>query len=130
MRWKTIVAASVATLTVCVGPGLAATVHPELAARLSGMGEHGIVNLTVKPHDVCWRFVLPSTHATAASIRDAHGMTVARLGTHYGAKGCAMISPRAIALVDASPSKYQVWVDTKAHVGELRGKLFVGMAHM
>jgi hypothetical protein len=130
MRWKWIIAVLGATVAVGAGGAAAATTHPELGAHLSGMGEHGVVNLTVKPHDVCWTFDPPTTHATAASIRDAHGMVVAKLGAHYAAKGCAMISPRAIALVDDHPSKYQVWVDTRGHSGELRGRLFVGMAHM
>jgi len=108
------------------------TMHPELGARLSGMGEHGIVNLTLKAahHEICWTFDIPTKGVTAASIRDAHGMTVAKLGTAYSAKGCAMVPAAALTKVESSPTKYKVWVDTKAHAGELRGALFVGMAHM
>ena len=34
-------------LALGAGSAFAATMHPELGAKLSGMGEHGIVNLTV-----------------------------------------------------------------------------------
>ncbi|MGH3003650.1 MAG: hypothetical protein ACRDM1_13480 [Gaiellaceae bacterium] len=117
-----------------VGSGVAAagTMHPELGARLSGMGEHGIVNLTLKAtrHEMCWAFDIPTRGATAASVRDAHGMLVAKLGSKYSKKGCAMVAKAAITRVESSPRKYRVWVNTKAHAGELRGALFVGMAHM
>jgi hypothetical protein len=119
-------------LTVVAGPALADTMHPELGARLSGMGEHGIVNLTLKAthHDICWTFDIPTKDVTAASVRDSHGMVVAKLGTTYTKKGCAMVPAKAIGTIEAAPAKYRVWVDTKAHPGELRGVLFVGMAHM
>jgi len=32
--------------------------------------------------------------------------------------------------LEAKPATYWVFVDTKGHPGELRGKLFAGMAHM
>ena len=32
--------------------------------------------------------------------------------------------------LEAKPAAYSVWVDTKGHPGELRGKLFAGMAKM
>lgn len=117
-----------------VGSGVAAagTMHPELGARLSGMGEHGIVNLTLKAsrHEICWTFDIPTKGATAASVRDAHGMIVAKLGSSYAKKGCAMVAKAAITRIESSPTKYRIWVNTKAHPGELRGALFVGMAHM
>ena len=108
------------------------TMHPRLAARLAGMGEHGIVNLQSKPDKgrLCWTFELNTSGITQASIRDAHGMKVAGLGMHYSAKGCGAVAKRALRLIDAHPSRYQVWVDTKGHPGDLRGKLFAGMAHM
>jgi hypothetical protein len=109
------------------------TMHPELGAKLSGMGEHGIVNLTLKAtnHEICWTFDIPTTKgATAASVRDVHGMTVAKLGSTYAKKGCAMVAKAAVTLIETAPTKYRVWVDTKGHPGELRGALFVGMAHM
>jgi hypothetical protein len=79
---------------------------------------------------LCWRFSIPTKGATAASIRDAHGMVVAKLGRRYSKKGCAMVSVKALRLLDTKPAKYSVWVDTKAHPGDLRGKLSAGMAHM
>jgi sulfite reductase beta subunit-like hemoprotein len=57
-------------------------------------------------------------------------MVVAKLGTRYSKKGCAMAPVKAIGLLGKSPAKYTVWVDTKGHPGDLRGKLFAGMAHM
>jgi hypothetical protein len=36
----------------------------------------------------------------------------------------------ALDSIESHPSRYRAWVDTKAHQGELRGKLFAGMAHM
>lgn len=111
---------------------LGGTMHPELAARLAGMGEHGVVNL--QSHAVqgrlCWTFQLHTKGVTAATIRDAHGMVVAHLGMHYTAKGCGTVPKKALRLVESTPSKYAVWVATKGHPGDLRGKLFAGMAHM
>ena len=130
-RRTAVLCAAVAALAL---PAVAAagTMHPELGARLSGMGQHGIVNVTLKSshHEICWTFEIPTKHVTAATIRDAHGMIVAKLGTHYSAKACAMAPVAAITKIESSPTKYRVWVDTKAHTGELRGALFVGMAHM
>ena len=126
-------------LFVCVGlmaaigagAAMADTMHPQLGARLSGLGEHGIVNLTLKAnHEICWTFDIPTKAATAASVRDAHGMTVAKLGSAYAKKGCAMVAKTAVTLLETTPTKYRVWVDTKGHPGDLRGALFVGMAHM
>ena len=133
MRFKGLLCGGVAVaLTAVAGPAFANTMHPELGARLSGMGEHGIVNLTLKAahHDICWTFDIPTKGVTAASVRDSHGMVVAKLGTSYTKKGCAMVPAKAISTIEAAPAKYRVWVDTKAHPGELRGVLFVGMAHM
>ena len=129
-RWASALAA--ATALVAVPVATAGMMHPTLGARLSGMGEHGIVNLTLKRshHEICWTFDIPTKGVTGASVRDAHGMIVARLGTRYSAKGCAMAPAAAITKLESSPAKYRVWVDTKAHTGELRGTLFVGMAHM
>jgi hypothetical protein len=121
-----------AVVTAGTSAAAADTMHPELGARLAGMGEHGVVNITVKSahHELCWTFDIPTKAPTAASIRDAHGMVVAKLGSAYAKKGCAMTPVKALGLLDKSPAKYWVWVDTKAHPGDLRGKLFAGMAHM
>ena len=133
MRTKRLVAAlAAAAVLVAVPAAFAGMMHPRLAARLSGMGEHGIVNLRSreKKGRLCWTFDLHVMHPTAASIRDTHGMVVARLGHMYAKKGCARVAKKALRLVEAKPHLYRVWVDTKGHPGELRGKLFAGMAHM
>ncbi len=132
MRWiGTTLAAALAALLVG-GAALADTMHPELGARLAGMGEHGIVNLRSEEATgrLCWTFDLAAKGIAGASVRDAHGMVVARLGSAYTAKGCAAVARRALSLLEARPGAYEVWVDTKGHPGELRGKLFAGMAHM
>ena len=133
MRGRTIVCVCVSLLSaVAAGSALGDTMHPELGARLAGMGQHGIVNLTLKAthHEICWTFDIPTKGVTAASVRDSQGMVVAKLGTTYAKKGCAMVPAKAISTIEAAPAKYRVWVDTKGHPGELRGALFVGMAHM
>jgi len=132
MRFTALTAACVTAAMSAAGAALAGTMHPELGARLSGMGEHGIVNLTLNAthRDICWTFDIPTKGATAASIRDAHGMVVAKLGPRYAKKGCAMAATAAFTRIESKPSSYRVWVDTKGHRGELRGALFAGMAHM
>ena len=109
-----------------------ATMHPVFGARLSGMGEHGVVNLHsyATQSKLCWTFDLATKGITGASIRDAHGMSVAKLGTTYRAKSCAKVSPKALELLESRPASYFVWVDTKGHPGDLRGKLAAGMVHM
>ncbi len=112
----------------------AATMHPVLAARLSGMGEHGIVNLQVKSktNQVCWTFDLPTTKSvTATSIHTGTTkVVVLKLGRTYSAKGCAKADPMVVEHLETKPATYWVFVDTKGHPGELRGKLFAGMARM
>src|SRR5579872_3956043 len=118
-----------AALMVALGIGVAAagadTMHPELGAKLSGMGEHGVVNFQLKTHDLCWTFDVATKGVTGASIRDSAGMVVTKLGSTYSAKSCAMVSTKALSLIDAKPTSYTVWLDTKGHPGDLRGKLFV-----
>ncbi|HTQ41556.1 MAG TPA: hypothetical protein VMI75_02290 [Polyangiaceae bacterium] len=133
MRMGWLLSMSIAVvLAVGAGAASADAMHPELGARLSGMGEHGIVNLTLKAshHEICWTFDIPTKGVTGASVRDSHGMVVAKLGTRYTKKGCAMVPAKAISTIEAAPAHYRVWVDTKSHPGDLRGALFVGMAHM
>jgi hypothetical protein len=121
-----------ALLTLTSGAALADTMHPRLAARLSGMGEHGIVNFRSQSAQgrLCWTFELATSGITRASIRDAHGMIVAKLGSAYKAKSCASVPKKALDLLESSPGRYVVWVDTKSHPGDLRGRLFAGTAHM
>jgi len=133
MHGRQLVGGAAAALAL-LGTSVAAadTMHPRLAARLQGMGEHGIVNLQSQASTgrLCWTFELHTKGVTAASIRDAHGMIVARLGKSYRAKSCAHVTAKALRLIEAKPAAYRVWVDTKGHPGELRGALFAGMAHM
>lgn len=129
-RWAAGIAAAAALLAAPVAT--AGMMHPTLGAKLSGMGEHGIVNLQAHAakHQLCWTFQMSMMHATGATIRDKAGMTVANLGHMYRAKGCAMVPKQSLALIESKPARYWVWVATKGHPGELRGKLFAGMAHM
>jgi len=133
MRTKRLAAAAAAAAALALVPiATAGMLHPELGAHLSGMGETGVVNLTAhsKGHRLCWRFQLHLMHATNATVRDGHGMIVARLGHMYRAQGCAMVPKKSLQLLETKPDRYWVWVATKSHPGELRGKLFAGMAHM
>jgi hypothetical protein len=109
----------------------AATMHPRLGAHLAGMGETGVVDLTAhsKGHRLCWRVELHTMHVLGATVRDKDGMVVARLGHMYRGKGCAMVSKRSLALIETKPGRYWVWVATKGHPGELRGKLHAGLVH-
>ena len=133
MRSKRLAAAVVAAAALAAAPVAAAgMLHPQLGARLSGMGETGIVNLQAHAakNRLCWKFELSVMHVLAATVRDKSGMIVAHLGHMYRAKGCAMVAKKALRLIESKPGRYWVWVATKGHPGELRGKLFAGMAHM
>jgi hypothetical protein len=132
MRSKRWAAATVAAAALAAVPAATAGMHPELGAHLSGMGETGIVNLTAhsKQHRLCWKFQLHTMHVLRATVRDRHGMIVARLGRVYRAKGCAMVPKKSLELIETKPGHYRVWVATKGHPGDLRGKLHAGMAHM
>jgi hypothetical protein len=133
MRSKRWIAAFVAAAALAVVPvATAGMMHATLGARLSGMGEHGVVNLHAhaKAHRLCWTFDLHLMHALGATVRDRHGMIVARLGHMYSAKGCATVSKRALSLIETKPGRYAVWVATKGHPGDLRGMLHSGMEHM
>src|SRR6201987_6499269 len=133
MRSKRIAAAVACGAALAVAPVAAAgMLHPTLGAHLSGMGEHGIVNLQAHAakNRLCWKFEISVMHAVGATVRDKSGMIVAHLGHMYRAKGCAMVPKKSLALIETKPGNYQVWVATKGHPGELRGKLFAGMAHM
>ena len=129
-RWASAVAAAV-TL-VAVPAATAGMMHPTLGARLSGMGEHGVVNLQAhaSKHELCWKFELSTMHVLGATVRSSDRMIVVRLGHMYRAKGCAMVKAKSLALLESKPARYWVWVATKGHPGELRGRLFAGMAHM
>jgi hypothetical protein len=132
MRSTRFLAIAAAGAAVVAAAAQAATMHPELGAKLSGMGEHGVVNITAKKtkHELCWTFTLGAKGLTGATIRDRHGMIVTRLGAAYRPKACAMTSAAALTRITTTPSSYWVWVATKGHPGDLRGRLFAGMAHM
>jgi hypothetical protein len=133
MRSKRWIAAAVTAGALAAVPvATAGMMHPTLSARLSGMGEQGIVNLHAHAtgHRLCWTFRLHVMHVLGATVRDRHGMIVARLGRRYRAQGCAMVPKRSLALIESRPGRYRVWIATKGHPGELRGKLRAGMAHM
>jgi hypothetical protein len=127
------ITAVVVVAAALAGAGAAlAAMHAELGAKLSGMGQHGIVNLqsNATKGKLCWTFEVPTKGITGSSIRDAAGMKVAELGMHYTAKGCDAVATKTLDMIESKPASYWVWVDTKGHPGELRGKLFAGMAHM
>jgi hypothetical protein len=130
------VAAGVAAAAVAVTlqPALGATMHPEIGARLAGMDEHGVVNIqsTATKGRLCWTFDLPSTKGiTGASIhRGSKGAVYIKLGKTYSAKACTSASHAKLETLESHPGSYWVFVDTKGHPGELRGKLVVGMVHM
>jgi hypothetical protein len=133
MRSKRLAAAvAAAAALVAVPVATAGMMHPELGAHLSGMGETGVVNLQshLKTGKLCWKFELHTMHVTGATIRDAHGMTVVRLGHMYRPQACATVAKKALRLIESNPGRYRVWVATPGHPGDLRGKLFAGMAHM
>jgi hypothetical protein len=126
-----------AALALAVPAALAGStsgMHPELGAHLAGMGEHGVVNLQVKSKSgqVCWTFDLPTTKGiTGTSIHvGQNGVVLLRLGTTYAKKGCTKASAMTLEHLETKPGSYWVFVDTKGHPGDLRGKLFAGMAHM
>jgi hypothetical protein len=133
MRSKRFVAAIAVTAALAAVPVAAAgMMHATLGARLAGMGQHGIVNLQarVAKNQLCWKFELRVMHVRNATVRDKGGMIVARLGHMYSAKGCAMVAKQALHSIESKPGSFWVWVATKGHPGDLRGKLFAGMAHM
>src|ERR1044072_6155788 len=116
---------AVAGLAVSV-PTVLAGMHPQPAARLAGMGEHGIGNLTVnaKGKKLCWTFDVPTNRITGAAIRTrAKGTVLVRLGTTYTKKGCTTASEMTLEHLESTPAKYSVWIDTKGHPGDLRGVL-------
>jgi hypothetical protein len=132
MRTTRMLAATAVTAAIGAGTAGAAMMHPVLGAKLSGMGEHGVVNLQsdASKGQLCWTFDLMAQNVTGASIRDSGGMVVSKLGPSYKTKGCVMVAKTALDMIESKPASYRVWVDTKGHPGDLRGTLFAGMAHM
>ncbi len=124
------VAAACALSAVASG----AMMHPVLAAKLAGMGEHGVVNLqsNAGKGQLCWTFDVMTDGVTGASIRDSGGMVV-REASWTDVQGQEL---RRGSGEGARPDRVEArllqgsgWT-TKGHPGDLRGTLFVGMAHM
>ena len=134
LRPTTYLAVAGATLACAAAGASAATMHPELGAHLAGMGDHGVVNLqlTSSSGKICWTFGVPAgLGATSAAIHvGANGATLLELGMRYTKSGCEAESKMTLEHLETKPASYSVWVNTKAHQGDLRGALFAGMAHM
>jgi uncharacterized protein (DUF2141 family) len=133
-RIATATALAAATLALAAAAAAASAMNPRLGARLSGMGAHGTVNLqvTASSGKLCWTFDIPSVKApTRATIRTGQsGAMPLELGMDYTKTGCAKESAMTLDHLESKPGAYSVWVDTKAHPGEVRGTLFAGVAHM
>ena len=131
MQGKRVLTAATCVAALAIGSGAAsaATMHPTLGAKLAGMGEHGVVNLQSNSAQGPALLDVRRDDATGSRARRSatrSGMVVAKLGPAYKAKSCAMVSKKALAMIESKPGAYRVWVDTKAHTGELRGTLFRG----
>jgi hypothetical protein len=99
-------AALAAAAAIAVPAATAAEMHPELGARVSGMGEHGVVNLQVKTKQgkLCWVFDLPTTKATAASIHvGSKGVVLVKLGRTYSRKGCVKATAMTLEHLSTTP---------------------------
>jgi hypothetical protein len=129
----TVVALAAAALAVSASAS-ASVIHPRLAATLSGMGEHGTVNLefTQGSGQVCWLFDLPMVRDVTGTAVHAglSGATLFELGMHYARSGCEEESTMAVEHLQSKPGTYSVWVNTTGHPGDLRGRLYRGMAHV
>jgi hypothetical protein len=128
---KLLAATGLAAAVLGSGVAGAAMMHPTFGAKLAGMGEHGTVNFhsNATKGQLCWTFDVMTHGVTSASIRDSAGMVVAKLGPSYKAKSCVAVPKQALNMIETKPGSYRVWVDTKAHMGELRGTLSAGMVH-
>jgi len=134
MKWRPITVAVLAgaTLALAATGASATAMHTEFGAHLSGMGEHGTVNLHVASGKLCWAFDIPTVKGpTRATIHTgASGPVLLELGMHYTKSGCATESMMTLEHLEAKPGAYSVWVDTQAHPGEVRGTLLSGMVSM
>jgi hypothetical protein len=133
-RPTAVIAVAGATFALAAAGASASAMGHKVGARLSGMGEHGIVNLEVAPGSgkLCWTFDIPALKgATRATIHAGRtGAVLLELGMHYAKTGCTKESRMTLEHLESKPGGYSVWVDTKAHPGELRGALFAGTAEM
>jgi hypothetical protein len=132
MQSRTIIAAAIAsaTLALVVAGASASMMNAKLGAHLSGMGEKGSVNLdiTASSDKLCWKFDTPAIMGvTRATINTGStSVVLLELGMDYTKSGCAKESSMTLEHLEAKPSAYSVWVDTKAHPGDLRGTLAAG----
>lgn len=126
-----VVAACSATLAVMAGIASASMMATHVTAKLTGMGEHGTVSLTVNAntHKVCWEFKLPMVrNLSGASIHTGkNGRKLLELGMRYAARGCTSESAMTLDHLAAMPKDYYVWVDVRGRMGDLRGQLHTGM---
>jgi hypothetical protein len=133
-RTMTLAAAAGAILAFAATGASASVMNAKLGASLSGMGEHGTVNLqvTASSGKLCWAFDIPTVKsATRATIQVGQSSTtLLELGMAYTKSGCAKESSMTLEHLEVKPGAYSVWVDTKAHTGEVRGTLSAGMAGM
>lgn len=134
MQWRpiTVAALASASLALAAAGASATAMNTEFGAHLSGMGEHGTVNLHVASGKLCWAFDIPTVKGpTRATIHTgASGPVLVELGMHYTKSGCETESMMTLEHLEAKPAAYSVWVDTKAHPGEVRGTLLSGMVSM
>lgn len=134
LRSAGVAALAAATLALAATGASASSMTSKLGAHLSGMGEHGSVNLEVSASTgkLCWSFDIPTVKGpTRATIHTGtSGTTLLELGMDYTKSGCAKESAMTLEHLAAKPASYSVWVDTKAHMGEVRGTLSAGMASM
>jgi len=132
MKWRltTVAAAAGAALALAATGASATAMTAALSAHLSGMGDKGTVNLKVTESTgkLCWTFDIPTLMGTTrATINTGTSSTVLlELGMDYTKSGCEKESAMTLEHLVAKPSAYSVWVDTKAHPGELRGALAAG----
>jgi hypothetical protein len=122
-----------ATLALSAGFASASMMHSHLGANLSGMGDHGSVNLTLNSSSgkVCWTFDLPMvSHITLTAVHTgSNGPVLIEFGMHYTKTGCEHVSAMTLQHLETHPTSYWVWVNTSGHPGDLRGHLHAGMAH-
>jgi hypothetical protein len=131
-RPAAVLTATGAAIALAATGASASMMHTKLGAQLSGMGNHATVNLTASSGKLCWAFDAPSVKsATRATIRTgSKGPVLVELGMHYTKSGCAKVAAMTLDHLETKPAAYSVWIDTKGHPGDLRGKLFAGTAKM
>jgi hypothetical protein len=134
MHTKTLglVGAIGATTLLTAAVASASMMHPQLGANLSGMGDHGTANIQIANGGICWKLHLPmASDATRVSIHSGSGgAMLLEFGMSYKPSGCEKSPAMTLQHLETKPGQYSVWVDTKGHPGELRGRLFAGHAHM